>query len=373
MIYKHFNGIEISALGMGNMRLPVQNDMPGAPIDRKRAQAMIDFAMKSGINYFDTAFVYHNGESEKFLGEAMKKYPRESYYLASKFFIMASADYKAMFEEQLQRLQTDYIDFYLIHGIFDHTCQRYIDEGSIDYFLEQKAKGRIKYLGFSSHASLDNLAKFADHHSWDFAQIQINYYDWYFGNAKAEYAILDERNIPIVVMEPVRGGRLAALTENTEATLKDVHPEWSIASWAFKFLKNLDKVQVILSGMSTMEQLEDNVNVFSNEDGLSVDDMNVLEQVCTQFNSQIKVPCTACRYCVDDCPVEINIPDYLSVYNAYKVDGPWALNRLEHIISEGNPSDCISCGNCTGHCPQSIAIPEIMTEFAQIIESMPKR
>lgn len=368
MIYKPFKDLSLSCLGMGNMRLPVQGDKPGAPIDWERAQQIIDYAMENGINYYDTAFVYHNGESEKFLGEAMKKYPRESYHLATKFFILANPDYKAVFEEQLSRLQTDYIDFYLIHGIFDHTWQQYLDSGCIEYFLEQQKAGRIRHLGFSSHASVENLTRFADHHKWDFAQIQLNYFDWQYSTTAEEYKVLEERSIPIIVMEPVRGGHLASLSSDAEGILKAAHPDWSIASWALRWIKTLPQVQVTLSGMSTLEQIRDNVATYQEPEGLSAEDTATLMKACEAFKKQVSVPCTACRYCCDGCPVNINIPAYLSIYNSYKTDGPWALNGLKDVDSEGKPADCIACGACTGHCPQSIDVPGIMKELKELGE-----
>ncbi len=366
MIYKAFHDISLSRLGMGNMRLPVQGDKAGAPIDRVRAQEIIDYAMENGVNYYDSAYVYHGGESEEFLGEAMKKYPRESYYLATKFLLSANPDYKAVFEEQLVRLQTDHIDFYLLHAIFDENCQSYLDSGCIEYFLEQKKAGRIRYLGFSSHAGVEALTRIADHHQWDFAQLQLNYFDWQYGTTQEEYKVLEERNIPIMVMEPVRGGRLATLSSEAEGMLKEVHPDWSMASWALRFVKHLPQVQVILSGMSNMEQIRDNIGTFQEPEGLSDEDTKLLMQACEAFRKQVSVPCTACRYCCDGCPMKIDIPAYLDVYNTYKTDGSWALNRMDSIESEGKPADCIGCGACAGHCPQSIRIPEIMSELAEL-------
>ena len=216
MIYKAFNNINLSCLGMGNMRLPLNKDRTSSPINRKLSQEIIDYAMDNGINYYDTAYTYNQGDSEVFLGEALSKYPRDSFYLATKFNLHATDDYKSVFEEQLSRLKTDYIDFYLLHAVQDHTYQKYIDCGCIEYFLEQKKAGRIKYLGFSSHASVKVLTSFADHHKWDFAQLQINYFDWYHSTAKKEYEVLEKRGTPIIVMEPIRGGRLAELSPLAE-------------------------------------------------------------------------------------------------------------------------------------------------------------
>lgn len=367
MIYKSFHDeIELSRLGMGNMRLPVQR--LGTKIDRKKAQEIIDYAMESGINYYDTAYVYHFGESEKFLGEALKKYPRESYHLATKFYIMANSDYKKVFEKQLNKLQTDYIDFYLIHSITDGSSKRYRNSGCIDYFLEQRKKGRIKYLGFSSHAGVNTLAEFADCADWDFAQIQLNYYDWFYGDTRKEYKVLEDRGIPIIVMEPVRGGRLASLNADAEKLLKEAHPDWSIASWAFRFIKSLSQVQVVLSGMSTLAQIQDNVNTFGDEGALTEADKEVLMKACEIFHGQFKIPCTSCRYCCEDCPKQINIPEYLKIFNDYKAGETGALNRLSDVSSQGKPSDCINCGKCKGHCPQSIKIPEVMKELAEVMK-----
>lgn len=365
MIYKNFQGIKLSRLGMGNMRLPVRQDVEGNPIDYDKAQEIIDYAMANGINYYDTAYVYHGGESEKFVGHALAKYDRSSFYVATKFLYSANHDYKAVFEEQLSRLNMDYIDFYLIHALGDDSCNDYINSGCIEYFLEQKKNGRIKYLGFSSHSSTATLEKFVSHHNWDFTQIQLNYYDWMFGSTKEEYRILEEHNIPIIVMEPVRGGRLATLSEKSAALLKAEQPDWTIPSWAFRFIKSLPQVQVVLSGMSNMDQIKDNVATFSDERALDEDETKILMQACTLFRDQLIVPCTGCRYCCDGCPAKINIPLVLDVYNRFKTEGEWALNALKDINSKGKPSDCIACGACSSHCPQGIDIPKIMNELVK--------
>ena len=360
MFYKPFKSIRLSGLGMGAMRLPMKDK---DSIDEEKSHEIFDRALRGGINYFDTAYVYNGGGSERCLGAWMKKHPRDSFYIASKFNVNANPDYEAVFEEQLERLQTDRIDFYLIHCVMDSNADKYIQGGCIDYFREQQKKGRITYLGFSSHASTKTLARFADLTHWDFAQIQMNYYDWVYGTAAEEYQILTERNIPIMVMEPVRGGRLATLTPEVSKMLQAVHPDWSMASWALRFVKSHPQVQVILSGMSNLEQLEDNLKTFEEAGGLDEGDMQTLLEAGDLFKKQIQVPCTGCRYCVDDCPMAISIPEYLQVYNAYKVDGPWALSGLKRVESQGKFTDCIGCGACAGHCPQDIDIPGILAEL----------
>jgi predicted aldo/keto reductase-like oxidoreductase len=297
MIYKNFRNIRLSALGMGNMRLPTVGGDPEAAIDYEKAQEIIDYAMAHGINYYDTAYVYHKGESEVFLGKALAKYPRDSFCLATKFYVEANPDFKAVFEEQLSRLQTEYIDFYLIHGVMDHNT---------------------------------------------------------------------ERNIPIVIMEPIRGGRLAALTEELSSRLKAAQPGRTAASWALRWLKRFGDIQVVLSGMSSMEQIKDNVAVFETEEALDEKQAAFLEEIGRDYKAGFTIPCTECRYCCDECPQEIDIPHLLSIYNNFKYIGWWIYGNLSDIPAEKSPSACIVCGACLKHCPQSIAIPEIMNEMAAL-------
>ena len=364
MEYKQYNGFGLSRLGYGAMRLPEKDGR----IDREVASTLIDKAIKGGVTYIDTAVVYHAGDSEVFLGEVLKNYSRDSYCLASKFTINASPDYKKMFEEQLQRLGTDYLDFYLMHGIGDSTAQRYIDEGAVDYFLEQKRKGRIRFLGFSTHASPEVLKKFVSHHQWDFAQMQLNYFDWNFSHTEEEYNILRDNNIPIVVMEPVRGGRLADLTPEANAMLKKAHPEWSIASWAFRFVRSLPQVQVILSGMTTLNQVEDNLATFSSDNNFTEKDREILFEAARLFRSQVHIPCTSCRYCCETCPSEINIPEWLKLYNRSKIDGGWVIKRFgDAVESKGVPADCVACRECIKQCPQGIDIPSLLEELTDAL------
>ena len=252
MIYKQFQDLQLSRLGMGNMRLPVNQGR----IDRKKAQEIIDYAMEQGINYYDTAYVYHSGESEPFLGEALSKYPRDSYYLATKFYVMAKPDIEQVFEEQLCKLRTDYIDFYLIHCVNEETIGAYTAKNRhyMEFLLEQKAKGRIRHIGFSSHGKPETLEKFLNwSDAFEFVQIQLNYLDWTMQNAKRQYEIITEHGLPVWVMEPVRGGRLASLGERYDAMLKQARPDWSVPAWAFHWLMGLSGVTMILSGMTTME------------------------------------------------------------------------------------------------------------------------
>lgn len=368
MIYKNFKDIKLSRLGMGNMRLPLIEGGKDADIDYVKGQEIIDKVYEAGVNYYDSAYVYHSGQSEVFLGKALKKYPRDSYYITTKYNVGANPDYKATFEEQLKRFDEEVIDFYLIHCVMDGNVDTYLTNGCIDYFLEQQKLGKIKYLGFSSHGSPATLEKMASHHDWDFAQIQLNYFDWLFGTAKEEYEILVNKNIPIMVMESIRGGKLAKLSDDAEKLLKDMHPDWSTASWGFRWLKSLDGVQVALSGMTYLDNVIDNVNTYSDETGLTEEEKDVLYKACDLFHKHLSIPCTGCKYCVDGCPVEINIPAVLHAYNDFKIDGWPALKALKNVETKGKPQDCIGCGQCLAHCPQSIDTPNLMIEISKVLD-----
>ena len=359
------DGLKLSRLGMGNMRLPVQGDTPNSPIDYERAKAIIDEAVRSGVNYFDTAYVYHSGESESFVGKALAEYPRESYHVATKFNLRANPDYKAQFAQQLERLNMDYVDFYLLHGIGDDSFESYTTNGCIEYFDGMKKEGKIRYLGFSFHGSPDTLRKLLPLYPWDFVQIQLNYYDWVYGTAKEQYEILTEAGIPVVVMEPVHGGMLAKLNEKIGAKLKDADPDRSLASWAMRWVMGLDNVQVVLSGMSDMEQIKDNVATFAEAKPLTGEERKFVEQIAVDYHTDVSVPCTACRYCTDDCPMSLEIPKLLASYNEYKIGGPWRLMPLNELPEDKRPAACVACGSCTGHCPQNLDVPSYMKEMAE--------
>ena len=357
---KLFCGEEISCLGMGNMRLPVG---PDGKIDFDRAEAIIDLLYNCGINYYDTAYVYHGGESETFLGKALSKYPRSSFRLATKFPLFVNKAPEEVFEEQLRRLDTDYVDFYLLHAVGDSNADGYLTGGALDYFREQKRLGRIRHLGFSFHGSLDTLRRFIAANDWDFTQIQLNYMDWTLQHGKEQYEILTENGITVIVMEPVRGGRLAKLTPETEAELLAAEPDRSIPSWAFRFLMRLDNVKVILSGMSDISQAVDNVRTFSETQPLDDEKTALLLDVCERYKKQVSVPCTGCRYCCDDCPMGIEIPEMMEIYNKYRINGRRAAKAIEKF--EKNANDCIGCGVCASLCPQSIEIPKVMAELRE--------
>lgn len=371
MIYKQFKDLKISALGMGNMRLPTIGDPMTGPIQEDKAQEIIDYVYKSGVNYFDTAYMYHGGNSEKFLAKAMRKYPRGNYYLADKMFgflLAGGRKVEDVFEEQLQRCGTDYFDFYLLHDVCEATVDIFNDPkyGVVPYLLEQKAKGRIRHLGFSSHAKPGVLKGFLD--KWDcfeFAQIQLNYLDWTLQDAKRQYELLTEKGLPVIVMEPVRGGRLAALSPELDAKLLAARPDKSVASWAFRWLQALPNVQLVLSGMTTLEQARDNVATFAKEEPLSADESALLADVVDKLKGKINVPCTKCHYC-DGCPQGLHIPDLIASYNEFCVEPEQVARLMTFNIPEGlRPSACVACGVCAEKCPQHIDIPGVMKKFAE--------
>ncbi len=369
MTYRDFkDGIKLSRLGLGCMRLPTVGDDPSALIDRARANEIVDYAIAHGINYFDTAYIYHGGDSEKFLGEALNRYPRDKWYVADKYNTMSGPDFKGIFEEQLERLKTDHIDFYLLHGVTDLKADEYINSGCIDFFREQKEKGRIRYFGFSSHATPKALERMIEYGKgqWDLVQIQLNYFDWAHGTARGQYELLEKNGIPVMVMEPIRGGKLMSVIDDaSKAELAKELPGASLAEWALRWVMRLGGVQVVLSGMSTLEQIVENVATFEKDEPLNDAQCELLGKAADAYRSSIAVPCTGCRYCVDGCPQELDIPELLGIYNSFKVNGPFGLGGLDVLAEDKTPKNCIACGTCTDRCPQLLEIPKYLEELAQ--------
>ncbi|NBJ93600.1 aldo/keto reductase [Parablautia muri] len=371
MIYQNFQDLQLSALGFGAMRLPVV-DGDDAQIDFAAAEEMIDYAKEHGINYFDTAWGYHGGNSELVVGKALGKYPRESFYLATKFpgyDLSNMPKVKEIFEKQLEKCGVDYFDFYLFHNVCEMNIDAYLDEkyGIYEYLMEQKKNGRIKHLGFSAHGDYDVMKRFLEAYGADmeFCQIQLNYLDWSFQDAKAKVELLDSYNIPVWVMEPLRGGRLSRLSEENAEKLKALRPEETIPAWAFRFLQALPSVKVVLSGMSNMEQLKENIGTFESDKALNKEEMDALLSVAGGMLNGL-LPCTACRYCVSHCPKGIDIPRLLELYNEHEFTGGGfiAPMALMAVPEEKQPSACVGCRSCEKVCPQQIKISEAMSTFA---------
>ena len=375
MMTNDFQGKQLSRLGFGTMRLPTNAD---GSIDEVRVAEMTAYAFEHGVNYFDTAYPYHGGESERVIGRVLSKYPRNSYYLATKYpghqIISTGYNPAEIFEEQLQKCGVEYFDFYLLHNVYEKSMEVYLDPqwGIVDYFKEQKRLGRIKHLGFSCHAETKGLREFlnACGEDMEFCQIQLNWLDWTLQNAKGKYDLLTKRGIPVWVMEPVRGGRLAKLSDVEEAKLKVLRPEDSIASWGFRFLQGLPNVKMVLSGMSNMEQMMDNVKTFSEDKPLSAKETALLLEIAEGMKDSI--PCTACRYCCDGCPAGLDIPGLISTYNEIRFSP--AVNvamRIEFMPEDKKPTACIGCGQCTQMCPQNIDVPGALKDFAEKLSKLP--
>ena len=375
MMTNDFQGKKLSRLGFGTMRLPTNAD---GSIDEVLVAEMTAYAIAHGVNYFDTAYPYHGGESERVIGRVLSKYPRGSYYLATKYpghqIISTGYNPAEIFEEQLKKCGVEYFDFYLLHNVYEKSMEVYLDPqwGIVDYFKEQKRLGRIKHLGFSCHAETKGLKEFLDACGVDmeFCQIQLNYLDWTLQDAKGKYNLLTERGIPVWVMEPVRGGRLAKLSDAEEAKLKGLRPDDSIASWGFRFLQGLPNVKMVLSGMSNMEQMMDNVKTFSEDKPLTAEETALLLDIAEGMKDSI--PCTGCRYCCDGCPAGLDIPGLISTYNEIRFSP--AVNvamRIEFMPEDKKPTACVGCGQCTQMCPQNIDVPGALKDFAEKLSKLP--
>ena len=370
MIYRDFQELQLSMLGMGAMRLPVI-DGDDAKIDEDAAKEMVACAMKQGINYYDTAWGYHGGNSELVMGKALSVYPRESFYLATKFpgyDLSNMPKVKEIFEKQLEKCQVEYFDFYLFHNVCEMNIDAYLDEqyGIFEYLMEQKKNGRIKHLGFSAHGSYDVMKRFLDAYgdSMEFCQIQLNYLDWSFQDAKAKVELLNSYHIPIWVMEPLRGGRLAHLPEADAQKLQALRPEEKVPAWAFRFLQTIPGVTVILSGMSDGLQLQENIQTFETDKPLEQAEMDTLLSIADGMLSG-SLPCTACRYCTSHCPKGLDIPSLIELYNEHSFTGGGFLApmALMAVPKEKQPSACVGCRSCEAVCPQQIKISEAMADF----------
>lgn len=397
MLMNDFLGDKVGRLGFGAMRLPVV-DGDQARIDQGQLDAMVDEAMASGVSYFDTAWPYHGNRSEVALGQSLARYPRESFYLATKYpghQIADAYDPAAIFEEQLRKCGVDRFDFYLLHNVYERSISVYTDEqwGIVDYFVEQKRRGRIRHLGFSSHGRPDNLAAFLDYGArkyaelaerrpetaalfaganvMEFCQIQLNYLDWTLQRAAEKCAMLEDAGIPVVAMEPLRGGRLLDLGDDQRALLEALRPGAPAVEWPFRWLQGIPNVKVILSGMGSVAQVEENCCVFAEPSPLADAEAAALMDVAETLKGG--VPCTACRYCTPACPQQIDIPMLLATYNDLQFQSSFTISMQMDAVPVGQRAcDCIDCRACKALCPQGIDVPEVLSDLAGALEKMPK-
>ena len=373
MIYNDFQGMKLSALGLGNMRLPVK-DHDDSKIDKEAVREMIRYCMDSGINYYDTAYGYHGGNSELVVGELLENYDRDSFYLATKFpgyDLSNMPKVKEIFEEQLRKCRVDHFDFYLFHNVCEMNIDHYLDPkyGIYDYLMEQKRNGRIRHLGFSAHGDIACMTRFLEAYGKDmeFCQIELNYFDYRFQDAKGKVDLLKKWDLPVWVMEPVRGGQLATLSDENAAKLKALRPDEDVPAWAFRFLQSIPGVTMTLSGMSDMEQVRANIKTYETDKPLNDEEMAVILGIADEMIEKTTVPCTACHYCVSHCPMGLDIPFLLKLYNEAMVAGSGvfiAPMALASVASDKQPECCISCHSCEQVCPQTIRIPEHLAKFA---------
>lgn len=354
-------GVEISKLGFGCMRLPMKDGV----IDRELAFDMVDYAYHHGVNYFDTAWGYLGGTSEPFMGEALKRYPRDSFYLATKmpvWLVETPEDFERIFNEQLARLQTDHFDFYLLHALSKARFDKLVEQGLYELCKKKQAEGKIKYIGFSFHDMTERFEEIVDKYPWDFVQIQYNYIDPHIMQADRLYQILAERDIPCVIMEPVRGGFLANLPEEIAQVFQGFDSARSLASWALRWVAAHENVKVTLSGMSTMEQLVDNIATFSGEIPLSDAEQKVIDTAVSKILDVKTVPCTGCEYCMP-CPFGVDIPEVFKIYNSYKMfRNDWRTHEeyFTYFKESAQGDKCRQCGKCMKACPQQIKIPDML-------------
>ena len=373
MIYHDFQELRLSALGMGAMRLPVLNG-DDARVDLDATAKMVAYAMEHGVNYYDTAWGYHGGNSETAMGKALAQYPRDSFYLADKFpgyDLSNMPKVREIFEEQLKKCGVDYFDFYLFHNVCEMNIDAYLDEeryGILSYLLEQKKNGRVRHLGFSCHGAMPVLKRFLEAYGehMEFCQLQVNYVDWTFQDAKAKVELLNARRIPVWVMEPVRGGKLAKLPQPEAERLKALRPDEEIPAWAFRFLQSIPGVTVALSGMSSLEQMRENIRTYETDRPLSRAEMETLLSIAAGMLGAA-LPCTACRYCTSHCLKGLDIPKLLELYNEHTFTngGFIAPMVLMAYPEEKHPSACVGCRSCEQVCPPQIKISVAMADFAE--------
>lgn len=362
-------GISLPRLGYGCMRLPKKD----GKIDFEAAKELIHYAYNNGLNYFDTAYNYHGGESETFLGKVLPEFKRNTYFLTSKlpvWKVKEEGDAEKIFNEQLKKCNTEYFDFYLLHSLSKESIETVEKFNLYDFIARKKSEGKIKNIGFSFHDTNEVLQKFASAHKWDVAQLQINYWDWEENDAKSLYETLENLNIPCFVMEPVRGGFLASFAPNAMKHFKDYNPQASIASWALRWVASLPNIAIILSGMSNMDQLKDNLATFSDIKTITPEEQKQIDTVIDELRKIKPIPCTACHYCMD-CQYGVDIPGVFEVYNDYKKTENKVLAAAAYFgMNEKHRADnCQKCGECISKCPQHISIPD---ELAKIHEEMLK-
>ena len=361
---RRFKSLDVPLLGFGCMRLPMKGD----EVDMNELEKMVEYAMQHGANYFDTAYMYVDGKSEIAMGKVLKNYNRKDIIIADKspaMYMKSKDDVKRIFEEQLKKCQTDYFDFYMVHNINKNTIDNYRNFEMYKQLDDFRRQGLVKYVGFSFHGTPDMLREVAPEHPWDFAQLQINYLDWDVVKAHEQYDIVQAQKIPVTVMEPLRGGGLVNLSDKAMAKLKEHYPDTTPAAFGLRWAASRANVVTVLSGMSNLQQMKENIETFIHYKDMTEDEIKVADEVAKIIQSQGEINCTACRYCMEVCPRGINIPAAFALYNQYKVTGNKMLFSIYYdtLADAEKPDKCIKCGLCNKNCPQSLEIPTLLAKI----------
>lgn len=374
VVKRQFAGKEFPLIALGCMRLPMRD----GKIDMVELDKMVEYAMSHGANYFDTAYMYVEGKSENAIGEILKQYPRESFYLADKcpaYLVNSKADVTKLFNEQLKKCQVDYFDNYMVHNINKNTINNYRDNDMYGEILKLKKEGRVKNMGFSFHGDPEMLREVIHEHKWDFCQLQLNYLDWEVINGKELYEIADEAKVPVIVMEPLRGGGLCNLPEKAAAKLKESCPDDTQASFGLRWVTSKPRVFTILSGMSNFQQMKENIDTFTNFREFTAEELQTAAEVAKIIQSQGAINCTACRYCMEVCPRGINIPAIFGLYNVYKTnDNGFMFGVNYNALKDSEKADkCINCHLCSKNCPQGLDIPALLKKVEETVERAGKK
>ena len=369
-------------LAFGMMRLPLTDENDLKSINQEEVNKMADIFMENGFNYFDTAYPYHDGLSEVALKKAVvERYPRESFVIADKlplFLITKEEQLEQIFNQQLERCGVDYFDYYLLHNVSGFSEAGFIGVDSFSFVKKLKEDGKIKKMGLSTHANaeyLDNILK--KHPEIEFVQLQVNYLDWENDGVESRKCVevAKKYNLPVIVMEPLKGGFLANIPPEAEKIMKEYNPDASAVSWALRYVASMDEVFMVLNGVSSLEQMEENIKIMDSHEKLNQDEYEIISSVIDIINSKITVPCTKCNYCISTCPVNINIPKLFDFYNNQKIENIQTFTAVGNayvnyskIESNGIASECIQCGKCVKECPQHINIPEVMEDVKKTFE-----
>ncbi|MCR5262015.1 MAG: aldo/keto reductase [Candidatus Gastranaerophilales bacterium] len=361
---RKFKNISMPLLGLGCMRLPMKNNQ----IDMDELNTMVDYCIQHGANYFDTAYRYVDYKSEIAIGKALSRYNRKDFLLADKSplrFLKAEKDIDRIFQEQLRKCQVDYFDFYMAHNINVNTYDKFKQFDMYNELLKYKKDGKIKYMGFSFHGSTEMLKELIDEHKWDFCMLQMNYLDWNVVKAKEQYELVEKAKIPVIVMEPLRGGGLVKLPEEALQKLHSEEPDTTPANFGLRWVASRKNVITVLSGMSNINQVKENINTFTNYKVMTEEEEQTAEEIAKIIQSQGEINCTACKYCTEVCPKGINIPAIFALYNQYKItnDKRFFLIYYNSLAESEKASNCIKCGVCNSNCPQSLNIPELLAKI----------